>query len=150
MSHLRVDKEDVGATLYLSDGSTLQGSLFLSRFSASRAGPQGVDELLAESSHSLPFATGDGRFLLVGTASVAAVEVAETDRFPEGFWIRLPATLRLAGRHHLRGALLLEEGQGRRVSDAVNAPGAWLTLDAGGRLVWVSKAHLVTLETERG
>ena len=150
MSRLRIDKEDVVATLYLSDGSTLHGSLFLSRFSATRAGPQGVDELLAESCHSLPFATAEGRFLLVGTPSVAAVEVSDSDRLPQGFWTRLPVNLRLAGHHHLHGALLAEEGKGGRISDAVNAPGAWLTLDAGGRLIWVSKAHLVTLEPERG
>jgi hypothetical protein len=87
--------------------------------------------------------------LLVGTAAIAAVAVNAPERSVEGFWSRVPGSLRLAGGHVFRGSLLLEEWTGDRLSDAVRTAEPWLTLEAVHGLVWVSKAHLVTLEADR-
>lgn len=148
MSQYRVDKDDVGATLHLADGSTVRGSLFLSPFSPTRSGPQTVAELLAEAGAALPFATPEGKFVLVGTAAVAAVALHDAGADGERFWSRAPVSLRLAGGHAFRGALLLEEGAGHRLSDAVRAPEPWLLVEAAHALLWIAKAHLVTLEPE--
>lgn len=150
MSEYRVDKDDVGATLHLSDGSTLRGSLFLSPFSALRSGPQTVAELLSETGAALPFANADGTFLLVGAATIAAVALNDPGRSAPGFWSRVPVALRLAGGHAFRGDLLLEERAGNRLSDAVRGAEPWLTLEALHATVWVAKAHLLTLEPEQG
>lgn len=148
MSLYRVNKDDVGVTLHLSDGSALRGSLFVAPHSSRGSGPQTVAELLAETGAALPFATSEGKFLLVGTASIAAVAVTAPERPLEGFWSRVPGSLRLTGGHVFRGSLLVEEGAGDRLSDAVRTAEPWLTLEAAHGLVWVSKAHLVTLEAE--
>lgn len=148
MRQYRVDKDAVGATVYLSDGAALRGSLFLSPFSIRRAGRQSVAELLAETGAALPFANPEGKFLLLGTASIAAVELAEAGPADEGFWTRIPMKVRLVGGHVFGGALLLEEGAGPRVSDVVRTEDPWLALETPGTRLWVAKAHLLILEPE--
>lgn len=150
MNQYRVDKIDAGVTLHLSDGSALRGSVFVSPRSATHSGPQTVVELLTETRATLPFSNAQGTFLLVGMACVSAVSLNDPGHVGEGFWARIPVSLRLEGGHAFRGSLLLEEGAGNRLSDAVRSDDPWLTLEAPSSLVWVSKAHLLTLEPERG
>lgn len=147
MSDFKVDKVEVPARLHAADGSVIDGTLYLSPFSPGKLGPQTVAELMEEPGRVLPFRRGDGTFLLVGKASIAAVTLPVAEERPPGFWSAVPAAVVLSGPHSFEGAVLLEEGAGKRLSDALNAPQAWIPLERGQQLVWLSKEHLVTVET---
>ncbi len=143
MSRLRVEKTPLRVRLYLADGTRAEGELFVSPVSPAGAGPQPVWQLLDEAGPVVPFRDAEGRFCLVGTRQVAAVEIRDPGS-PPAPWTRVvPVEVRLAGGHELAGDLLLE-AQGRPV-DALRTPGEWVfvRLPSGG--AWVRKALLVVL-----
>lgn len=146
MHPYRVEKLAVGAALLLSDGTRLEGRLFLAPFSPNHSGPQTVADLMAEPGPTLPFQPSDGRFLLVGKSSVAAVRVTSAAEDEAGLLVRVPARLSLTGGHELSGALLGEAGAGERASDLLNAPGEGFELEGDGCTHWVAKCHMLTLE----
>ena len=148
MSDFRVDKVEVPARLHLADGSIAGGILYLAPMSPGRLGAQTVEDLMEEPGRVLPFRHADGRFVLVGKASVAAVALPASLGRPPGFWSPVPVRVMLTGRHEVGGALLLEEGAGKRLSDALNAPQSWIPLENEADLIWLAKGHIVTLEAK--
>ena len=150
MSDLKVDKNEVPALLCLADGTTIDGWLFLSPFSPGHLGPQTVEDLMDEADQVLPCRTSGGKFLLVGKRNIAAVAVPASSGRPPGFWAVTQVAVRLSGPHVLAGELLIEEGGGRRLSDALNGPHTWIPLETEEHLVWLAKDHLVTLEGREG
>lgn len=150
MSDLRIDKLEVPTLLCLADGSTIDGWLFLSPFSPGRLGPQTVEDLMEEADRVLPFRTHGGKFLLVGKRNIAAAAVPASTGRPPGFWTVAPVAVHVAGPHVLAGGLLIEEGGGQRLSDALNGPHTWIPLETEEHLVWFAKDHLVTLEAREG
>lgn len=149
MSRYRVEKRAVETLLLLYDGKRLDGHLYLAPDSPRHSGPQTVADLMAEKDLMIPFRQKDGRFVLVGKASVAAVRVASTELKRGEFLERIPARLRLAGGHTLEGHFLAEKGAGDRLSDLLNTPDDWFRLEEPGAVHWISKRHIVTLEPEQ-
>ncbi|NOY44625.1 MAG: hypothetical protein GXP50_04115 [Deltaproteobacteria bacterium] len=150
MSRLRVEKTPLRVRLYLADGTRAEGELFVAPMSPAGAGPQPVWQLLEEAGPVVPFRDAQGRFCLVGTRQVAAVETLEaaSDPLPPPPWVRaVPVEVRLAGGHELVGDLLLEV-EGRPV-DALRTPGEWVFVRRLSGGAWVRKALLVVLRLER-
>ncbi len=148
MSQFRVEKRPLECLILFSDGSRMEGTLFLSPFAPLRSGPQTVADLMAEDDRVLPCRGSDGRFLLVGKAVVAAIRVPPSELDTQDFLVRLPARLRLTGSHALSGHLLADEGAGERLTDLLNTRDAWCRLEDQGAVYWVSKKHLITVEAE--
>lgn len=148
MSSYRIEKQPVGVVLALIDGSAHEGRLWLAPFSPHRAGPQTVADLAAEPGAVLPFQRADGRFILVGRASIASVTVEKGAPEPEDLLTRIAAGVLLAGGHRHRGQLLAERGAGDRPTDLLNAPDEWIRLEDGDRIHWIAKRHILTVEPE--
>ncbi|MBI5442495.1 MAG: hypothetical protein HY900_14930 [Deltaproteobacteria bacterium] len=148
MSLYRVEKVPARTTLLLTDGSRLSGSVFLSDFSPTRAGPQTVVDVMTDGTPLLAFETEEGLFLVVGKDHVAALETPLEASSASGFLMKVPARLRLSGGHAVEGTLLVKEGPGIRFSDALNAAEPWIALETGRSLFWVSKAHILVAGTE--
>lgn len=146
MSELRVKKEALSAILYLADGETLFGTLYLAPFSPAHSGSQTVEDLMAEAGSALPITSTEGSFLLVGKRAIAAIDVPLGTHRPAGFWSTVAVRVRLTGRHEIEGNLLVERGTGTRLSDFLNAPPSWLVVETGDTLVWIAKDHLVAME----
>lgn len=145
MEALHVKKQPLPATLYLINGSVDPGTIFLSHQSAHRSGPQTVGELLVDKTeHMLPFRLRGERFQLIGKRTIAAIR-AVAGASPVGFYTKAHATLETVGGHRFDGELLIEEGLGSRVSDAIRAE--WIRLETQSGLVWCQTQHLVRVET---
>jgi hypothetical protein len=144
----RIEKEAVEVRLALSDGSAHEGRLWFAAFSPNRSGPQTVADLAAEPGVVLPFQHQGGRFLLVGKPSIASVTVEAGASEPGDLLTRIAATVVLAGGHQFRGHLLAERGAGDRPTDLLNATGDWIRLEDGGRVHWIAKRHILTVEPE--
>ncbi len=143
MSRLRVEKTPLRVRLYLADGTRAEGDLFVAPVSPVGSGPQPVWQMLEEAGPVVPFRDAQGRFCLVGTGQVAAVERRGADSPPPP-WVRaVPVEARLAGGHELAGELLLET-QGRPV-DALRTPGEWVFVRMPEHGVWLRKALMVVL-----
>lgn len=149
MSELWVEKTAVEASLLLTDGSVLRGTLYLAPFSPRHAGLQTPGELLDEPEPLLPFRLAAGAFALVGKAAVTAVRVSGREDSSD-LLVRLPARLRLSGGHRLEGLVLGEAGAGDRLSDLLNIPDPWVRLREPEGLAWVAKRHLLTVEPADG
>jgi hypothetical protein len=150
MSRYRVEKQAAEAVLLLIDGSSLKGSLYLAPYSAHHSGPQNVADLMREPDPVVPFACADGRFILVGKESVAAVRFAANDQRDSELVVRIAARMRLAGGHTVHGAILAEQGAGERASDLLNTPDAWVQLEGVDCFHWIAKRYLLTLEPDEG
>ncbi len=150
MNPYLVEKRAVEVRLALVDGSTLQGRLWMAFLSPNRLGPQTVADLAIEPGTVLPFRRTDGRFLLVGKASVSSITTQVEERKPEELVARIPASVVLAGGHSLKGYLLAERGAGERASDLLNTPDEWICIEETGSLHWLAKRHIVTVEPNEG
>jgi hypothetical protein len=150
VSQYRVEKHAVDVLLALIDGTTLRGCLWLAPFSPNRAGPQTVPDLAAEPGPVLPFQRADGRFTLVGKASIASVATGGEIAEPRDLLTRMPASVALAGGHRLRGHLLAERGAGERPSDLLNTSDEWIRFEDSGCVHWIAKRHILTLEPGEG
>lgn len=149
MNRYSVEKRAVSARVLSSDGTSREGSLFLSPFSRCHTGPQTVAEMMAERDHALPFQQADGRFVLLGKATVAAVRVPEADGKPQELLLCVRARLRVAGSHLLQGRLLAEAGAGERLTELLNTADEWICLEEEpGAVWWISKRHLIALEAD--
>lgn len=146
MSRLKVTKEETPATLYLADGKTLSGDLYLAPLSQTRSGPQTVEDLMTETGCALPFRGPQGEFLLIGKRSIAAAAVSAASGKPSGFWTPLSVHVHLSGGHRIEGNLLVEEGAWTRLSTFLNSAPSWLAVESGDALIWVAKEHVIVLK----
>jgi hypothetical protein len=150
MSRYRVEKRTAEAVLLLTDGSSLQGNLYLAPYSAHHTGPQNIADLMREPDPVVPFACADGRFILVGKDSVAAVRFQANDPRDSELLVRIAARMRLAGGHTVHGAILAEQGAGERASDLLNTPDPWVQVEGAGCFHWIAKRYLLILEPDEG
>ena len=72
---LQVKKQPVPATVFLGDGSTLSGTIFLSPVGPSQHGRETVHELMEEPEAMMPFHAQSERFLLVGKETIVAIRI---------------------------------------------------------------------------
>ncbi len=145
MEALHVKKQPLPATLYLMNGSVDAGTIFLAQQSVHRSGSQTIGELLTDDQEPmLPFKIRGERFQLIGKAGVSAIR-AVSGAEPVGFYGRAHATMELLGGHHFDGQLLVEEGRGGRISDAIKEP--WIRLETQSGLVWANRHRILRIET---
>lgn len=62
MSEYQVEKQKVAITIFLIDGQTREGVIFLSPFSSFHSGPQTLHDLMSEEEPFVPFVGNDGNF----------------------------------------------------------------------------------------
>ena len=146
MSELKVEKRAVDAQVLFTDGSQAEGCLFLAPFSRNHEGPQTIADLMLEAGQVLPFRKAGGAFVLLGTATVAAVRLKVDPPGEEGFLERVPVSIQLLGDHRVDGDFLAEQGAGDRLSSVLDSPDEWFRVERSSSCYWILKRHLVTLE----
>lgn len=145
MEELHIKKHPFAVTLYLVDGTVESGTMFAAHQSATHGGEETVQDIMDDPTPMLPFMLRGEQFQLIGKTGVAAVQSVASTR-PEGFFDRVFASVRLRGGHSFDGQLLLEEGQGHRVSDAL-ANDEWLRIETAGGFVWARRDYVLRLTT---
>jgi hypothetical protein len=147
---LLVEKRSHPADVFLSDGRVIEALVFVSDFAQTHGGPQTVRDLIDEPGQVVPAVDSSGEFVLIHKQAVSAVSVSPSEPDLDGYWHETPATLRLVGGHRVDGALLVEDGSGERLSDAINHAGNWIRVRSSGNLLWVRVAALVSARTPEG
>lgn len=156
MSELRIDKRRVAATLTLTLGERLIGSLFLAEQAANHAGPERLLDVLNGPPGFLPFEAVSGpgarrHTMLLNRAYIAVVHADCTiddlaDDYGYQVAVKKSALLHLATGEELRGVLRVERPVGRdRLSDAVRDDAGFRYLEGGGGGLAVNLSHVVRI-----
>lgn len=155
MTDLRIDKQRIAATLTLSAGDQLIGSLFLADRAATHAGPERLVDVLNDSAGFLPFEAvsdlGARHTLLINRAHIVAVQSDRTagELAEDAAYQVAPqksVSLQLASGAHLRGVLRVEQPAGRaRLSDAVRDQTGFVYLEDRSGVLAVNLAHVVRI-----
>jgi hypothetical protein len=147
---LLIEKRSHPADVFLADGRVIEALVFVSEYAQTHDGPQTVRDLIDEPGQVVPAVDADGEFVLIHKDAISAISVSPSDQDLHGYWSETPATLRLVGGHRLDGALLVEDGSGDRLSDAINHAGDWIRVRSSDSLLWVRVAALVSARTPEG
>lgn len=147
---LLVEKRSHPADVFLADGRVIEAVVFVSEYAQSHGGPQTVKDLIDEPGHVVPALDAGGEFVLIHKDAISAIAVAPSDQDLDGYWHETPVTLRLSGGHRIDGSLLVEDGSGERLSDAINHARDWIRVRSANSLVWVRVATLVSARTHEG
>ena len=136
-SELRVKKQPVPATLFMTDGTTLSGTIFLSPVGPSHAGRETVREMMEGSEQFIPFRSESERFLLLGKAGVVATRMVTGEQKPE-LPGRVSAEVKLVGGLQFNGRMITDHDSDR-LSDVLNHSDNWLRLETLNGIVWIRR-----------
>ena len=101
---------------------------------------------MAEAKVAIPLHLKDGRFVLVGKDSVAAIKLGPNSSYAGELVRHIPVNVSLVGGHNIEGNLIVEQVGSSRLSDFLNLSEEWIRLHETQCLVWFSKCRLAVLE----
>ena len=136
-SELRVKKQPVPATLFMTDGTTLSGTIFLSPVGPSQSGRETVQEMMEGVEKFIPFRSESERFLLLGKSGVVAIRMISGEEKPE-LPGRVSADVRLTGGLQFNGRMITDHNTDR-LSDVLNHSDNWLRLETLNGIVWLRR-----------
>lgn len=145
MDDRRIEKQSRRIGVELSDGSRLDGEVFLRLYEAHHEGPQKVGELLNEDAALIPLKTSDG-VVLVNPSQIATVTI-EAEREPDDLtMLGDPHAVRIVtvrGRE-IRGRVFisLPGGEGR-VKDFFNRSVRFVPVFLDHSIVYVNQAFVL-------
>lgn len=155
MSDLRIDKRRVTATLALTGGERLIGSLFLAEQAEHHAGPERLLDVLNGPPGFLPFESVSGpgvrQTVLVNRANIVVVDTDSAledlaDDHAYQVAVQKSVLLQFASGDELRGVLRVERPVGRnRLSDAVRDDAGFRYVEGAGGVLAVNLAHVVRI-----
>lgn len=155
MSDLRIDKRRVTATLDLTGGERLIGSLFLAEQAEHHAGPERLLDVLNGPPGFLPFESVSGpgvrQTVLVNRANIVVVHTdAALDELngDHAYQVAVQKSvlLQFSNGDELRGVLRVQRPVGRdRLSDAVRDDAGFRYLEGAGGVLAVNLAHVVRI-----
>lgn len=155
MSDLRIDKRRVTATLDLTGGERLIGSLFLAEQAEHHAGPERLLDVLNGPPGFLPFESVSGpgvrQTVLVNRANIVVVhtdsaldDLTEDQAYQVA--VQKSVLLQFSNGDELRGVLRVQRPVGRdRLSDAVRDDAGFRYLEGAGGVLAVNLAHVVRI-----
>jgi hypothetical protein len=146
----QVPRREVGATVFLDDGRTLECTLFTA-VSSPEGGPQRVLERLNDSGEEfVPVSCGDDRFLVskTGIVTVRITERDELDAMETDAGREVPVRLCLAGGTSLVGRFrIVMPPERSRVIDYLNEASRFVPLIGEDRLTLVQRRYIVTVHS---
>lgn len=141
-SELRVKKQPVPASVFMSDGTTLSGTIFLSPVGPRHQGRETIPEMMDEPEDLIPFRTQSDRFILVGKPEIVAFRLLSGESKPE-IDTRIPADVKLKGGFQFNGKVVAEASTDR-LSDVLNHADDWLRLVAPSGIIWLRRRAILT------
>ncbi|MDH5371966.1 MAG: hypothetical protein OEX97_03385 [Acidimicrobiia bacterium] len=138
---LQVKKQPVPATVFLGDGSTLAGTIFLSPVGPTQPGRETVLELMEEPEAMMPFHAQSERFLLLGKEAIVAIRILSGEAQPE-LATRVGADVMLRGGFQFNGRVVTGH-EDDRLSDVLNHAGEWIRLETVNGVVWLRRSAII-------
>lgn len=121
MSEYQVEKQKVGVVLFLVDGQTRDGVIFLSPFSSFHSGPQTLLDLMSEEEPFVPFVGNDGNFLLINKAQISHLKYQKEEDDKPVLGTPLEVSVTFTNSRQLAGTVVLEVPDGKsRLLDFMN------------------------------
>jgi hypothetical protein len=123
MSEYQVEKQKVSVTIFLVDGQTRDGVIFLSPYSSFHSGPQTLFDLMSEEEPFVPFVGNDGSFLLINKVQISHLKYQkEEDDDQPVLGTPLEVTVSFTNSRQLSGTVVLEVPEGKsRLIDFMNS-----------------------------
>lgn len=142
---LRVPTVSITATVLCGDGRRLDGEVFLPASAPMHGGPMRPDEWLHEPTPFFALRMADGGSAFVNKLDVLAVTVAaadDPDQEDGSFGVERSIVVECLS-HRFEGTLVIDmPPDRRRVLDALNGPGDYLTLRDGDKHHLVRKTRI--------
>jgi len=156
ISEFRVEKMRAGATLTLSNGTSVHGHFFISGNSRTHAGPEGVRDVLNAEAGFFPFdaqrPTGSMTTLFNRDHLVfVALENKDEPRRDPGYDVAIEkiVTMLMSNGTRLHGAVRVFRPHGSdRLSDFSRAPESFRYLEAENATYIINVRHLIELTEE--
>jgi hypothetical protein len=153
MSDLRIEKKRIEATIMLSNGSSIQGCVFVSSFNATQTGPESVKDLMNDGPGFFPIEVIEGDHLtihLVNRQHVLFVTLGSDDelrREPDyDVATRRAVSLLLDNGATLDGYVAVSRPRGRdRLSDHTRWSEPFWYLDVPPTTLIVNASHVIEL-----
>lgn len=142
----RILKEPVNAEVYMSDGTSFEGTIYLRPARTLPADLSPIEDYLAGHDALIPCRGEAGQLVLVGRMGIVGLKLVEPGARPPGLELAVPMTVTLAGGHRFGGTLRLSQGQGFRMSDSLNDSGEWILMEIGAAHMWIARSHIVRAE----
>ena len=155
-SEFRVEKLRVGATLTLSNGTSVHGHFFISGNSRTHAGPEAVRDVLNAEAGFLPFEVqrpAGSMTILYNRDHIVFVALEDKDepRRDPGYDVAIEkiVTMLMSNGTRLRGAVRVFRPHGSdRLSDFSRAPDTFRYLEAENATYIINVHHLIELAEE--
>lgn len=156
MSDLRIEKQRVEATIVLSNGTSMQGCVFVSAFNATQTGPESVKDVMNDGPGFIPFEVVEGdhsAIHLVNRQHVLFVALGSDDelrREPDyDLATKRAVSLLLDNGARLDGFVAVSRPRGRdRLSDHTRWCEPFWYLEVPPTTLIVNASHVIEL-TER-
>ncbi len=122
MSEYQVEKQKVSVALFLVDGQTRDGVIFLSPFSSFHSGAQTLLDLMSEEEPFLPFVGNNGNFLLINKAQISHLKYKKEKDDKPVLGTPLEVMVTFTNSRQLSGTVILEVPEGKsRLLDFMNS-----------------------------
>ena len=150
MIEYQIPRREVGATVVLDDGRTLECTLFTA-VSSPEGGPQLVIDRLNDAEEEfVPVSSGDDRFLVSkpGIVTVQITQRDEMDAMETDAGREAPVRLSLAGGVGLVGRFrIVMPPERSRVIDYLNEASRFVPLFGEDRVTLVQRGYIVTVRS---
>ncbi|MEO5656680.1 MAG: hypothetical protein ABIO65_09795 [Nitrospiria bacterium] len=145
MDDRRIDKQSRRISVELSDGSRLDGEVFLRLYEAHHDGPQTVGDLLNEDASLIPLKTGDG-VVLVNPAQIVTVTIESEHEPYDLTTLGDPHTVRIMtarGREVLGQVFISLPGGSGRVKDFFKRSVRFVPVFLDHSIIYVNQAFVL-------
>ncbi len=148
MNQFKIEKKVRKVSFHLTDGSQVDGEVFLSLSEEGQAGPQNLGELLNDRDHFIPVKTEKGIFLLNLTHVVQAKTVLERE-LDESMWggsgFSIALKMEIGGAIEGDMFVSINHEKFGRVKDYVNQPITFFRLFQNEHIVYVNQKYIYSI-----
>ncbi|MEI9475422.1 MAG: hypothetical protein WCO26_02440 [Deltaproteobacteria bacterium] len=147
----KVQKNRFSVTLFMTDGPTQEGYIYLSHHAANHEGPEMVDDVLNQKEQFLPINFHEGATRLINKEKIVMIafpgdEKITGSQFSKDMCVHNVA-IHLMNHDPLEGSFFsLLPTHARRVKDYLNQGGGFLELRKDGTIYLINKDHILFVE----
>ena len=141
-----IPKQQVPVVLYLANGETIRGKVFVAEELVSPAGNPDIDEFLnRHAPRFIPFQSEAGAWRLVNRGQVMYIETTQDDEEVRARTTLGPRALVLYFAHEviLYGTVYPTREEAARVSDILNESDNFLTIYRQGQKIIVNRSQVI-------
>ncbi len=147
MDDQKIKKEIEKVSIFLSDGTIIDGTVFLNLYGANHFGPQNFGDLLNAGERFIPVKT-EGKILLLNVHQIVQARIGSeretNDLMKMGSAHSISVKLAVGGE--IEGEIFISVRQGvGRVNDYVNQPIAFFRLFQSEHIIYINQRFIIEI-----